>query len=161
MPDSPTGTHSSSLVDHDHESRQQAQALAAATKQQLLQPTKQLLQHSTKAHSHPPPPPAGPVPGSAHVHVVGEVTGAHDLGSQPLYCTWQLVYNAALWSVLRGRTQGRTCASSPQQAEDGGLCGVVWDAPVDVLLATATGASQRTAPSMVFELFQRSVWLGR
>lgn len=41
--------------------------------------------------------------GTADVHLIGEVTGAIGFGPEPLYCTWQLVYDAQLWSVALGR----------------------------------------------------------
>jgi hypothetical protein len=54
--------------------------------------------------------------------------------------------------------QGRTHASSPLAAEDGSLGGVVWETPLDVLLATS---SAQHWPAIVFKLFSRSIWLGR
>lgn len=134
----------------------------------------------------------GPFPGTAHVHLIGEITGAVGLGLGPLYATWQLVYDAQLWSVAGGqdkvcqggaaslvchsrlphynrlseplcavlcvRLQGRTHASSPQLSEDGGLSGVMWECPLDILLTTS---SWQHWPSIVFKLFHRSIWLGR
>lgn len=44
----------------------------------------------------------GPPPGTAHVHLIGEITGAVGLGPGPLYCTWQLVYDTRLWSIAGG-----------------------------------------------------------
>lgn len=44
----------------------------------------------------------GPAPGTAHVHLIGEITGAVGLGPGPLYCTWQLVYDTRLWSITGG-----------------------------------------------------------
>jgi hypothetical protein len=54
--------------------------------------------------------------------------------------------------------QGRTHASSPLPPEDGGLSGVVWEAPLDMALTTS---SSQHWPAIVFKLFHRSVWLGR
>jgi hypothetical protein len=40
--------------------------------------------------------------GTADIHIIGEVTGAVGFGAEPLYCTWQLVYDAQLWAVTKG-----------------------------------------------------------
>jgi hypothetical protein len=55
-------------------------------------------------------------------------------------------------------SQGRTHASSPLLPEDGGLSGVVWEAPLDIALTTS---SSQHWPAIVFKLFHRSIWLGR
>jgi hypothetical protein len=52
----------------------------------------------------------GPFPGTAHVHLIGEITGAVGLGLGPLYCTWQLVYDARLWSIAPGQDKVCLCA---------------------------------------------------
>lgn len=54
--------------------------------------------------------------------------------------------------------QGRTHASGPLLSEDGSMSGVVWEYPLDILLATST---MQQWPSIVFKLFHRSIWLGR
>lgn len=56
-----------------------------------------------------------PQPGTAHMHLIGEVTGALGLGSEPLYCTWQLVYDTELWSVLRGTDKASRAGSGSSQ----------------------------------------------
>jgi hypothetical protein len=52
----------------------------------------------------------GPFPGTAHVHLIGETTGAVGLGLGPLYCTWQLVYDTLLWSIAAGQDKVRLYA---------------------------------------------------
>ncbi|WIA11391.1 hypothetical protein OEZ85_011509 [Tetradesmus obliquus] len=96
--------------------------------------------------------------GTADIHVIGEITGAVGFGAEPLYCTWQLVHDEQLWAVTKGLAKGRTHASSPLLPEDGGLSGVVWEAPLDIALTTT---SSQHWPAIVFKLFHRSIWLGR
>lgn len=49
----------------------------------------------------------GSFPGTAHVYLIGEIAGAVGLGQGPLYCTWQLVYDARLWSIAAGQDKVR------------------------------------------------------
>jgi hypothetical protein len=61
--------------------------------------------------------------------------------------------------IVVAAPQGRTHASSPVLSEDGSvLSGVVWESPLDILLATS---SVQHWPRIVFKLFHRSIWLGR
>jgi hypothetical protein len=45
--------------------------------------------------------------GTADIHLIGEITGAVGFGAEPLYCTWQLVYDEQLWAVTKGLTKVR------------------------------------------------------
>jgi hypothetical protein len=96
----------------------------AAGKGLRAQEPPQVLQHQLHAQQHEAPPRPtlpGPQPGIAHVHLIGEVTGARGLGPDALYCTWQLVFNTQLWSVLAGHDKvcapaGHVLMPGPQQA---------------------------------------------
>ncbi|KAF6261642.1 ciliary basal body-associated, B9 protein-domain-containing protein [Scenedesmus sp. NREL 46B-D3] len=97
-------------------------------------------------------------PGTADVHLIGKITGAVGFGAEPLYCTWQLVYDEQLWGITKGLAKGRTHACNPLLPEEGGVGGVVWEAPLDLALTTS---SSQHWPAIVFKLFHRSLWLGR
>jgi hypothetical protein len=111
------------------------------------------------------------------------------LGLGPLYCTWQLVYDAQLWSIAAG--QDKVCVRvlymlKPAHHENrrSELLCAVWclclqgrthaSSPQLSEDGSLSGvvwecpmdillitSSRQHWPSIVFKLFHRSIWLGR